>query len=119
MAVTTEHVGEDRRLQRHTETGAANTALAVTVGGHKGKRVVQVLVKYSAAPTQAGVTTELDSGAGAGYDTLLNTGTANAQNTVYNPGGTVVLGKDDALKVTAPAGGAGITASISVYTEEL
>lgn len=119
MAVATESVGGDRRLRRHVETGAANTLLAVTVGGHKGRRLVQVLVAYSAAPTQTGVVTKLDSGAGAGYDTELNVGAANARYTVYNPGGVLVLGGDDALTVTAPAGGAGITASVSVYTEEL
>lgn len=78
-----------------------------------------VTVKYSAAPTQAGVTTELDSGIGSAYDTTLNTGTANAQNTVYIPGDAVKYGKDDSIRVTAPAGGAGITSSISIYTEGL
>lgn len=118
MPVTVTRVAEDRRIHRHSEASAANTALTVSVGGHAGKRLLQVLVKYSAAPTHAGVTTELDSGAGAAYDTTLNTGAANAQNTVYNPGGTLLIGSDDAIKVTAPAGGAGITSQISVYTED-
>ena len=102
-----------------TDTSAANTALAVTVPSGAARRLVMVAVKYSAAPTQAGVTTELDSGIGAAYDTTLNTGTANARSTVYIPGDAVKYGKDDSIVVTAPAGGAGITSSVSIYTEGL
>jgi hypothetical protein len=119
MAVATSPVGENRGLLRHAETGSANTALATTIAGFPGQRLVQVIVAYSAAPTQTGVVTSIDSGAGAGYDATLNTGTANARYTVYNPGGDLVLGSDDSLIVTCPAGGAGITASVTVYTEQL
>lgn len=118
MALTTTRVAADRRIDRHSDASTANAPLTVTVQGQAGRRLVQVLVKYSAAPTQAGVTTEMDSGAGAAYDTTLNTGAANAQSTVYNPGGTIIIGSDDAIRVTAPAGGAGITSQISVYTED-
>lgn len=119
MAVTTVLVSSGgKKLFRHNEAGSADTQLVVTVPTGPDRRLVQVLVKYSAAPTQAGVTTVLDSGAGAAYDTTLNTGAANAQNTVYNPGGTIVVGKDDAIVVTCPAGGGGITAAVTVYTEE-
>jgi len=108
-----------KKLQRHVETGAANTSLTVTVPADTARRLVAVLVKYSAAPTQAGVTTTLDSGAGAAYDTLLNTGAANAQNTVYIPAGDLLFGEDDAIVIVAPAGGAAITAAVSVYTAGL
>lgn len=108
-----------KKLERHVETGAANTALTVTVAAGAARRLLAVLVKYSAAPTQAGVTTTLDSGAGAAYDTLLNTGAANAQNTAFLPAADFKFGTDDALVIVAPAGGVGITASVSVYTEGL
>lgn len=119
MAVTVENVGktrDGRPITRHVETGSANTLLTSSVALNVPGRVVLVTVAYSAAPTQAGVTTTLDSGAGAGYDTTLNTGSANARYTVYAPE-NLVLGDDDALSVAAPAGGVGITASIAVYTE--
>lgn len=119
MPMTTAQVGSDKDLRRHSQTSAANTALAMSVGMQGGRRVVLVTVKYSAAPTQAGVTTAIDSGAGAAFDATLDTGSANAQSTVYQPVGGHPLGNDDALLVTAPAGGSGITASIAVYTEKL
>lgn len=118
MPVTTTLVGQSggKKIHRHVETGSANTQLVVTVPGGSGRRLLQVLTKYSAAPTQAGVTTEIDSGAGAAYDSTLNTGAANAQNTAYVPQEKPMVGNDDAIRVTAPAGGIGITASVSVYT---
>src|SRR5574341_350220 len=118
MALVTTSVCGDKRKHRHSDASTANNALTVTVPGLSGRRLIQVLVKYSAAPTQTGVTTEMDSGVGAAYDTTLNTGAANAQSTVYNPGGTILVGNDDAIRVTAPAGGIGITSQISVYTED-
>lgn len=108
-----------KKLERNVETGAANTALTVTIPAAAARRLVMVTVKYSAAPTQAGVTTTLVSGAGAAYDTLLNTGSANAQNTVYLPAGDLLFGSDDGLSVVAPAGGVGITAAVAVYTAGL
>lgn len=108
-----------KKLERHTETGAANTALTSVIPAGKERRLLVVAVKYSAAPTQAGVTTTLTSGAGASYDVPLNTGAANAQNTVYTPASDVKFGGDDSITVVAPAGGVGITASVVAYTEGL
>jgi len=109
-----------KRVYLYTETGTANTLLTSALAAQTSipLRVVAVNVAYSAAPTQAGVAIKLDSGAGAGYDTTLNTGSANAQYTSYVPAGDLVIGKDDGLVVTAPAGGAGITASVSIYLED-
>jgi hypothetical protein len=121
MAVTSTLVGktkEGKKIFRHVETGGANGILAMSVGGHGGRRVRQVTVAYSGAPTQAGVSVALDSGAGAGYDSTLSTGTANARYTNYIPDGGILLGEDDALLITAPAGGGVLTSSAAVYTEE-
>lgn len=120
MAVTAKAVGwvRGKQLTRYVETGSANTELVVTVPAGTARRLVAVLVAYSNTPTQAGVTIELDSGAGSGYDNTLNTGSANARYTQYVPTVPVYFGDDDAIVVTAPAGGAGITASVAVYTEE-
>jgi hypothetical protein len=100
---------------RGAEAGTANTQLVSTHSGEKGD-LLMVTCKYSAAPTQAGVTVTLDSGAGAAYDVVLNTGSANAQTTVWQPSAPVPFFADDAIVVTAPAGGAVITASVTIYT---
>jgi hypothetical protein len=107
-------------LNTFVETGTGNTALTTTIPAMGAPfRLLAVLVAYSAAPTQTGVTITLDSGAGSGYDTLLTTGTANSRYTVYQPTGDLVFGNDDGLVVVAPAAGGVITASISVYVEKL
>lgn len=107
-------------LHKFVETGTANSALAATTGVVGAPfRVLLVTVKYSAAPTQAGVTTTLNNGSGSAYDAVLNTGSANAQTTVYHPAADLVLGNDDALLVDAPAGGAGVTAAVTIFIEKL
>lgn len=119
MAITTTIVGRTRNggiLHRHSDVSGANAILALTVP-LGGGRLIGVFCKYSAVPVQAGVTTELDSGVGAAYDTTLNTGAANAQSTAYQPVNDLVIGEDDAIRVTAPAGGGVITSQISIYTE--
>lgn len=108
-----------KKLDRHAETGVANTALTVTVPAGKARRLLMVTCLYSGVPTQSGVYTTLDSGAGAAYDVRLNTQAANAQTSVYMPAVELLFGDDDSITVTAPAGGAGITASVAVYTAGL
>lgn len=120
-AITTTLVGRSPRgkqVMRIAQTSAAATALTLAVPGGPGRRLLQVTVAYSAAPTQAGVSAALNSGAGAGYDSTLNTGSANAQFTNYMPDGEVFIGNDDSLDVTAPSGGGVITAAIAVYVEQ-
>lgn len=104
---------------RITDVSAANTQLVLTALLGVAFRLVAVLVKYSAAPTQAGVLTELDSGVGAAYDTTLNTGAANAQSTAFIPGNDLDVAEDDAVRVTAPAGGVGITSQITILARKL
>lgn len=104
---------------RVSEASAANTALTLTALLGVAFRLIAVLVKYSAAPTQAGVSTIYDSGVGAAYDTTLNTGAANAQSTAFNPTNDIVVAEDDAIAVTAPAGGAGITSQITILARKL
>lgn len=116
MAATITDIGG--RYRRYVETSAADTALTMIVNPGVPFRVLNALTAYSAAPTQAGVTHVLDSGAGAGYDGTLDTGSANARYTAYEPT-RLTLGADDAFKVTAPAGGGVITSSISCYVELL
>ena len=102
-------------------TGTANqtdTLTSTAVGGGYAEKLLWVSVKYSASTTQAGVTIGIDSGLGSAYDTTITTGSANIQNTFFFPDhGEVWLGKGDAIVVTAPQGGVGITAAIVICTE--
>lgn len=102
-------------------TGTANqtdTLTSTPVGGGYAEKLLWVSVKYSAAPTQTGVTIAIDSGLGAAYDTTITTGSANIQSTFFFPDhGEVWLGKGDAIVVTAPAAGGVITAAIVICTE--
>jgi len=109
----------NRAIQRHSDASAADTLLALTTPTGRAVKLIFVAVKYSAAPTQAGVTVELDSGISAAYDTVLLTGSANAQSTVLIPTRDVIIADTDAIRVTAPAGGAVITSQISIYTEAI
>jgi hypothetical protein len=94
------------------EPGALSTPLGAT-----RRRVLHVAVAYSGAPTQDGVSIDIDSGAGAEFDTVVHAGAANARYTFWQPAGDLVLLHDDALKFTAPAGGGGITSHITIVTE--
>lgn len=114
MAATVTDFGG--RFRRYVETSAANTALTMSVNPGVPFRVLDATTAYSAAPTQAGVSHAIDSGAGAGYDATLSTGSANARYTAYQPT-RLTLADNDAFTVTAPAGGGVITSAISVYIE--
>ena len=104
-------------VEKLTNKSAANTALSVSTPTGKRRRFLYATVKYSASPTQTGVTVEIDNGVAADYDTILNTGSANLQNNIYIPGDKIELCDDDAIKVTAPAAGGAITSAIAIYTE--
>lgn len=103
--------------EKLTNVSAGDTALVLSTPVGKSRRFLFATVKYSAAPTQSGVTVEIDSGTGAAYDALLNTGSANALHTVYLPAKDIELQDDDVIKVSAPAAGGVITSTISITTE--
>ena len=105
-------------LQVFIGTSAADTAQTISTPKDRPFKLLHIDVAYSAAPTQTGVTITLNSAAGAGYDTLLSTGTANARYTVFIPeGGEMIYAAGDAIDVLAPAAGGTITSSISIYVE--
>ena len=115
--VTSRSAGGPNAVEKLTDVSGTNAILTLSTPTGKRRRYLHATVKYSAAPTQSGVTFEIDSGTGAAYDALLNTGTANAEHTVHFPSAQLELMDDDVIKVTAPAGGAGITSTISITTE--
>ena len=105
------------RVIRTVGTSGANTAQTVSTPAiGESQQLLFYTVKYSAAPTQTGVVGTLNSGAGAGYDAALNTGSANALTTVYLPDGVVILAPDDVLDVLAPAAGGAVTSAVAIYT---
>lgn len=105
--------------ERTVGTSGANAAQTVSSPANTARRRINLItVAYSAAPTHAGVTVTLNNGAGAGYDCPLLTGAANARYTTFQPtAGLLYINKDDVLNVLAPAGGAGITSAIAIYTD--
>ena len=102
---------------RTVGTSAANTAQTVSTANVSSvQELVMVTVAYSAAPTQTGVVITLNSGAGAGYDVALSTGSANVQDTAYLPSAPIFINADDVIDCLAPAAGGAITSAVAIYT---
>lgn len=118
MALATHVSAGYRRVTRYSDKSTANQPLVLTIPASAARHLSWVLVKYSAAPTQAGVTIAVDSGAGSDYDGTLVTGDANAQVTSYIPSPSLTFCDDDAIVITAPAGGGGITSTIAAVMED-
>ena len=120
MEVT--QIGKDENgapVFRAVETSAANTALSANLSLGAPAKILHAQATYNAPPTQAGVAVILDSGAGANYDSTLMAGTANSRYNNYTPeGGELQLGADDGLRITAPAGGAGIVCAVSITLKQ-
>jgi len=107
--------------KRHFDTSAADTALVVTTPAPSGtnpQRFMWVGVTYSAVPVHAGILIEIDSGSGATFDTRMLLGNANDQFAFFQIDGGLEILNDDAIRVTAPAGGGVITSTISIVMVE-
>jgi len=97
-------------------TSGANALQTVSTAVEPCK-VLFVTVKWSAAVTQ-NVTCTLNAGAGVAYDTLMQTiAFVNETDGVWFPDSDVIIKNDDQLDVVAPAGGAGITSAVQIYTQ--
>lgn len=99
-------------------SGANAIGTASTTAGKK-YRLSHVCTAYSGSPTQPGVTVTLNSGVGAAFDCVLNTGTANARYTTFIPSSELIIAEDDMIDVSAPAGGGSLTSSSVIYCEEV
>jgi hypothetical protein len=128
MALTAQEMpvgsGKERRrgtITNYTETGADDTQLVATLTVAAGfrKRVLMVIVVYDDTATQAGVTVAIDLD--NDFTATLLTGDADEETTVFNVPVTqdLILGADDDLVVTAPAGGTGVAASVLIVTEDV
>lgn len=103
---------------RYSGTGTDNSADTMSTSGIQGMmRLIHASVKYDNAATQAGVTTSLDSGAGSAFDVILDTGAANAEDTTFIPSADYYIFPDDAILLSAPAGGSGVIASFLIVME--
>ncbi len=102
--------------ERVSNESAANTAQTVSTTTGKTRRLQMVSVKYSSSVTQ-NVTITLNAGAGASWDTLLNTiALVAATDGTWTPDRDIYILQDDVLDVLAPAGGGGVTSAVSIYT---
>lgn len=108
-----------KSIKRYNGVSTANSAKSISTPVGKKMLVHQVTVAYSGNPTQTGVTVNLDSGLGAGYDVALDTGSANARYHVYKPTTPIIVMEDDIITVTAPAGGGALTSAITILAQEL
>lgn len=110
--------GVTHRFSGTSTSNQADTMTSTACPERSAQKLLYVTCTYSAAPTQAGVTVEIDSGAGTGFDATLSTGAANIQDTVWLPESEVWIVPGDAIRVSAPAGGAGITSNIVIALDQ-
>lgn len=107
-------------VKRFSGVSTANNPATVSATSTTHRlKVLYVTAKYSGAPTQTGMTSTLNSVLGAAYDTLLNTQSANLQNSFWMPDGELILEPGDALDVVAPAGGGSLTSAVVIACEVL
>ena len=102
--------------------GEANTALAASlpevVRPTRRTHLKAVYVTYS-ANVSVDVTVTLNAGVGAAYDVRLATMSLVANRWgVYLPEVSIPLVPGDTIDVAAPAGGAGITATVQILLSE-
>ena len=97
-----------------SQASAANTEQTCSTDAKQPYKLLAAYARYSAAPTQTGAITTLNSVVGAAYDTPLNTGTANAQTTIYQPT-DLIINSGDAIDVLAPAAGGAVTSAVLIY----
>lgn len=112
--------GASGTITRYNDISAINAVVTVTVpASTRTRKVKQVVVTYSATPTQAGVTvTKAHTESGAYH--LVITGTANARYNFWKDADLPIIPPDiNTFVVSAPAGGAGIFGAIEVIVENL
>jgi hypothetical protein len=102
-------------LVTFSQTSGANAAQTCSTDSGQAYRILYATITYSASPTQTGVIVTLNSGIAAANDTALQTGSANVQNTHYQPTSPLIINAADAIDVLAPAAGGAITSSVAIY----
>ena len=116
VTIVASEPGTRRTVFRATDEGLADTQLTASVSPTQIRaNIFFITIKYS-EKVKEDVTITLNSGAGAAYDTLLETISLSQEtDAVWIPDNEIFIMDDDALDIVAPAGGAGITCAIAVY----
>jgi hypothetical protein len=101
---------------RHSDQSASGANLTVSTPSGNARRILFVTVKYSAAAT-VNVTITLNSGAGAAWDTILQTiALSGATDGLFIPDGPLIISADDVIDVFAPLLSAQ-TSAVAIYSE--
>lgn len=104
------------KLTRDGDESAPNTGLTVATPVAASRRLLFITVAYSGAVTKD-VYVGLDSGISEAYDSVLHTiEIAASKYGGWIPEGDIQYLPCDSIVVTAPAGGAGITCAVAIYT---
>ena len=105
-------------LDRDTNISASGVALTLTPATGHLRKLHMVTVKYSANASVTVLIT-LNSGAGAGWDTVIGSIVLSAATDgVWIPDGDIFIDEGDQLDVLAPLLTAE-TASLAIYSERL
>lgn len=105
------------RIERFSDISSAATAITVSTPVGALRHILFVTIKFSASAA-VDPTITLNSGAGAGWDTVLATIDlgAGATDVLWIPEEELWIMDDDILDVLAPDEGGAITSSIAIYT---
>jgi len=106
-----------RKLHRDSDVSPANTALTLTTPSGRPRKLIHCALQYSAGPTHSGA--QVNMRLALGPLLLLDGSGANAQQYLYRPASELIIFDDDQFELVAPAGGAGITSTLAIYTEVL
>lgn len=109
-----------RNIEQTNGASAANSPLVLTSPTGRFRKLLYVVVVYSATPVHSGISVSLKSGISAALDITLSFSSANAVNLLYTvPADVMCLPRGDWIQVSAPAGGVGLTSQAKIISELL
>ena len=102
--------------QRHSDQSGSGANLTVSTPSGNVRRILFVTVKYTAAAT-VNVTITINSGAGASWDTLIQTiALYGSTDGIFIPDEDIIISDDDVIDVFAPLLAAE-TSAVAIYSE--
>lgn len=107
-----------RDLDKQTATSAAGAAVTLTVGADWNRRVIQIMVNYSASATGIVTINYVSAATSITHQIWQLTFNASTEG-VWLPDADVEIGPADQLTVVAFAGGGAIVATIEALFEIL
>ncbi len=111
-------------LKKHSIQGVVDTELVLSSTlpkRNKSHRLLWISVKFTGGtPAHMGITIEVVSGLGPDFDVIIVIGENNERNAFYQPEGRGLLIPDiDKIRVTAPAAGPSVLATIVIQMQEI